>query len=421
MKCLNPACNAVFTDDDEKLLVCPTCNGPLNIHIVHDQVGRLDLDAFFRSRTSNMWKFLPFLPLKDEKNIVTLGEGATPLLTSGNLIEDLGLHDQDLLLKNEAINPTGSFEDRQISMGISAAKELGYTRAICLSSGNVGAAVAAYSARAGFKSLVVVPRNYRSGKLMQIRMYGGNAIRIESDSDNAIMDMVLRASSTFNAINLATTSLYNPFTNHGAKTIIYELYEQNDLKLPDLLVVPVGGAGLLSALMQACLELRELELIADVPSFLAVQPEGCAPFIEAIRDNLDPATVYANPWKNITTEISALASDVPFDYDVFHFINSQFPAGKVIGITVADKEARDAQRLLSKKEGIFVEGASATTIAALRKLGNVSDDLAPFGSICAILTGTGLMDMDQATRKEDRPRTYPADSDIDRILKPYFN
>ncbi len=417
MKCTNTKCNEVFTDEDRTPFTCPKCDSPLNVHIVHNKVGKIDLD-FFRGRTPSMWKFLSFLPLGHSENIVSIGEGSTPLLQANNINKDLNI--KNLLLKNETINPTGSYIDRQISLGISVAKELGYERAVSLSTGNVGASVAAYSARAGFKSLCIVPSHYKSVKLQQIKLFGGNVIQVKSDSDKLLMDLVLKGCRAFKAVNLATTSLHNAFTNHGAKTIIYEIFEQMHTELPDLIVVPVGGGALFSALLQACLELKELHFIGEIPRFLVVQPEGCSPFVDALEKGLTPEQVNQNPWKDVKTEISALAHDVPLDYAWYYLLKKQLPKPDMVkGITVSDVETRSAQRLLSKREGIFVEMASATVIAALHKISKRSNELSPYNSICPLLTGSGIMDMDQE-KEVAVPPAYPVDFDWEYVMRPYL-
>jgi len=418
MRCTNAQCNSLFTDEENTPFICPNCESPLNINIVHEMVGKIDID-FFHGRTPSMWKFLPFLPLRNAANIITLGEGATPLLEASNLLGDLNI--KQLSLKNETINPTGSYIDRQISLGISVAKELGYEKAISLSTGNVGASVAAYSARAGFKSLCVLPSNYKPGKIQQIKLYGGNAIQVTSDSDNALMELVIKGCKEFSAVNLATSSQHNAFTNHGAKTILYEIFEQMHAELPDIFIVPTGGGALLSALIQACLELKELHFIGEIPRFLVVQPEGCHPFIDAIDQDLTPEEVFAHPWESVTTEISALAYDVPFDYGWFYLLKKQLRRNTIIGITVSDEESRIAQKLLSKREGLCVEMASATTIAAIKKMMDETPDFEQAITICAILTGTGIMDVDQETKDVATPPAYEDSFDWRKVMKPYLS
>ena len=417
LKCTSPGCATVITDEERGSLVCPDCDNPLNVNIIHNKVNKID-DDFFATPTPSMWKFLPFLPLKDETNIISLGEGGTPLLEARNLTS---LFKRNVLLKNEAGNPTGSFLDRNVSMGISVAKELGYQKAISLSTGNVGASVAAYSARAGFKSLNIVPQYYRAGKIHQIQLYGGNALQIMTRSEKLLMDIVIQASKQFNAVNLATTALYNAFTNHGAKTIMYEIYEQHGLSLPDLVVVPVGGAGLLCALIQACMELKELEFIEVLPTFIAVQPEGCHPFIDALARDATPKEVYSNPWPRIDTGISALAYDIPFDYPWFHVLRRAMRPSVVEGVLVSDAEAMQARKALSRNEGIFVELASATTLAALTKMQESGNELDRFDNACLILTGTGLLDVEQAIKGLPPPETYPyPDLDWRKVMSPYL-
>lgn len=415
MKCMK--CATAYTDD-EATLTCLKCGSPLNVNIAHGMVGKIT-PKFFKQGITSMWKYLPFLPLKDEANIVSLGEGATPLLRSNNLSEATGI--DEILLKNETLNPTGSFLDRQISNGVSIAKELGYKRVVSLSTGNQGASVAAYCARAGIKSLIIVPETFRRLKTYQIRFHGGNVIQVESNSHKELMDIVLKAASHFNAINLASTSLYNAFTNHGAKTIIYELFEQMDLTLPKLIVVPVGGAGLLSSLIQACMELKELQFIKEIPRFLAVQPEGCQPFIKALQQDLRPDDVYESPWPDKETVISALAYEIPFDYTWFYFLKQQLEPGTIMGMAIPDHEAMKAQKTLSE-EGLFVEIASAITVAAIKKLKESGlMDKQDWNPCCAILTGTGLLDIKKAMETLDPPKAYPLNSDWQEVVGSFFS
>ncbi|MHA1371661.1 MAG: pyridoxal-phosphate dependent enzyme [Promethearchaeota archaeon] len=419
MQCMR--CGEAYTDDEafnDVVLVCSKCTGPLAINIIHGkEIESIGLD-FFREKATNMWKFFPFLPIRKRQRIITLGEGATPLLKSRNLASRLNV--KNLYLKNETMNPTGSFIDRQISNGISAAKELGFSKAIALSTGNVGASVAAYCARAGFRNLVIVPKKYRKMKSYQIRSYGGNFLRIDSNTFKVLMDIVIESTQQFNAINLATTSLYNAFTNHGAKTIIYEIFEQMNLTLPDVILVPVGGAGLLSAIIQACLELKELDFIDEIPYFIAIQPDGCHPFIDALRKNLMPQEVYNKPWYKKNTIITALANDIPFDYYWFYFLRNKIPRNRVFGITVTDEEAMESQETLSRDEGIFVELASATTIAAFNKINEQIDKANEWNSYCAILTGSGLMEIEKAIQNLEPPAPKPLTSDWAAIMKRYF-
>ncbi|MBD3186961.1 pyridoxal-phosphate dependent enzyme, partial [Candidatus Bathyarchaeota archaeon] len=256
-------------------------------------------------------------------------------------------------------------------------------------------------------------------KINQIRLFVGNVRRFTTLSYQALMDVVIQAARQYGAMNLATTSLYNAFTNHGAKTIIYEIFEQMNLRLPELIVVPVGGAGLLSALIQACMELKELSFIEDIPHFLAVQPEGCHPFIDALRVNAKPKDVYAKPWKFVNTVISALANDIPFDYSWFHQLHEKLEAGTVSGIIVSDEEALASQRDLSRGEGIFVELASSTTLAALKKAKEHGDMLEKFEDVALILTGAGVLDMDTASKRLREPQEYPLES-WEEVMHQFF-
>jgi len=347
-------------------------------------------EKFYKQKINSMWSFFEFLPLLDKKNIISLMEGNTPTLKSNRLAKEVGL--KNLFLKLDFLNPTGSFKDRQISMGISKAVELSKTSVITMSSGNVGASVAAYSARAGLKNIILIPSIAPESKIIQIKQYGGNVVKINSDSTKLISQIVQDASKKFEMANLITAGIYNPFINKGAKTISYEIAIQsktNKQGFPDVIIVPVGGAGLLSGVFEGFQELYELNFIDSIPKLFGVQPEGCAPFVKAIEDNLTPEYLFQNPWKNIRTISTALADDIPLD------CYTGIPAIKDSGgnaIAVSDEETLVAGKQLCNLEGIFAEPSSCTTIAAIPKLLD-KDLIQADENIYCLITGSGFKDI----------------------------
>jgi threonine synthase len=224
-----------------------------------------------------MWRYFPLLPVLERSSIVSLGEGGTPRLDAPRLGAALGL--ENLTVKDETRNPTGSFKDRMLAVGISRAKELGKTTVAVQSSGNVAAAAAAYSAKAGLNAKVFVPRSVPEEKLAQILMYGAELFRIDESSPAAVFALMEEAAQRFDWHVVATTALYNPFTLEGSKTIAYELASD----VPDWLVVPVGGGGNLGSLWRGFRELKELGAIERLPRLVGVQAEGCASSVEAIH------------------------------------------------------------------------------------------------------------------------------------------
>ncbi len=388
-RCLK--CNENFNEISSIISKCPKCSGPLsvemNIALLKESISQ---EKFYKQKIDSMWSFFQFLPLLNEKNIISLMEGNTPTLKSNHLSEQFGL--KNLYLKLDFLNPTGSFKDRQISMGISKAIELNKTSVITMSSGNVGASVAAYSARAGLKNIILIPSIAPESKIIQIKQYGGNVIKIESDSTKFISQIVQDASNKFDMANLITAGIYNPFINKGAKTISYEIAIQSmpkNLEFPDAIIIPVGGAGLLSGVFEGFQELYELDLIERIPKLFGIQPKGCAPFVRAIEEKLTPEYLFQNPWKDINTISTALADDIPLD------CYTGIPAIKHSGgnaIAVSDEETLVAGKQLSNLEGMFAEPSSCTTIAAIPKLLEKNLIQADENIYC-LITGSGFKDI----------------------------
>lgn len=388
-RCLK--CNQRLKDASDITYRCPKCSGPISVQMNMAQLKDvISKEKFYKQKINSMWSFFEFLPLLDKKNIISLMEGNTPTLKSNRLAKEVGL--KNLFLKLDFLNPTGSFKDRQISMGISKAVELSKTSVITMSSGNVGASVAAYSARAGLKNIILIPSIAPESKIIQIKQYGGNVVKINSDSTKLISQIVQDASKKFEIANLITAGIYNPFINKGAKTISYEIAIQsknNNQGFPEVIIVPVGGAGLLSGVFEGFQELYELNFIDSIPKLFGVQPEGCAPFVKAIEDNLTPEYLFQNPWKNIKTISTALADDIPLD------CYTGIPAIKNSGgnaITISDEETLVAGKQLSDLEGIFAEPSSCTSIAAISKLLD-KDLIQADENIYCLITGSGFKDI----------------------------
>jgi threonine synthase len=347
---------------------------------------------------TGMWKYFPLLPVLERSSIVTLGEGGTPRLEAPRLAAALGL--ENLTVKDETRNPTGSFKDRMISVGISRAKELGKTTVAVQSSGNVAAAAAAYAAKAGLEAKVFVPRSVPEEKLSQILMYGAELFRIDESSPAAVFALMEEAAQRFDWYVVATTALYNPFTLEGSKTIAYELASD----VPDWLVVPVGGGGNLGSLWRGFGELKALGAIERLPRLVGVQAQGCAPFVEAIQLGLTWRDAASRRWPEIRTICGAIADDVIFDAHVA--IPAVVESGGV-AIAVGDEETLEAEKLVGSMEGLFVEPSSATAVAALRRLveRRIID---PKSRVCCLATGTGFKDMGAAKKLVSAPNVISA-------------
>jgi threonine synthase len=364
---------------------CASCDGPL--------VPAYPLSGFEDPGLSGMWRFFPLLPVLKKSSIVSLGEGGTPRLPAARLGAALGL--ENLTLKDETRNPTGSFKDRMLAIGISRARELGKTTVTVQSSGNVAAAAAAYAAKAGLEAKIFVPRSVPEEKLVQILMYGAELFRIDESSPAVVFDLMDEAARRFDWHVVATTALYNPFTLEGSKTIAYELASE----VPDWVVVPVGGGGNLGSLWRGFREMKELGAIDRLPRLAGVQAEGCAPFVEAVNLGLSWKDAVSRRWPEIRTVCGAIADDVVFDAHIA--LPAVIESGGV-AIAVSDEETLEAERLLASTEGLFAEPSSATGVAALRKL-VAQGTIDPKSSVCCLATGTGFKDMGSARKLVSLP------------------
>jgi threonine synthase len=377
---------------------CARCNGPLKVTVDLNSVNRRSLRD---PSLPGLWAWFDLLPIADRDAIVSLGEGSTPLVPAPRHATRLGLG--TLLLKDETRNPTGSFKDRMLAVGVSRAKELRKETVAVQSSGNVGAAAAAYAARAGLRSVVFVPRTAPEEKLLQAQMYGADVIRIDHDSAADIFDLLLWAAGEFGWYLVSTAAIYNPFTLEGAKTIAYEIGEQTRFDLPDWVIVPVGGGGAIGSIWRGFRDLQSLGMVHRLPRMVGVQAVGCAPFVQAIDEGWTPEDALTRRWPKIDTVAGAIADDVLFDA---HVALPAVRESEGTAVAVADDETLAMQAALAADEGIFVEPAGATTLAAVGKLiaaGRIRRD----ERVVCMLTGTGLKDPGAARRRVASVDSFP--------------
>ncbi|MHA1730462.1 MAG: threonine synthase [Promethearchaeota archaeon] len=397
---------------------CGNCGGQLrvlfNLERLREVVScRSEFLELATKGARGMWKFFDFLPIFERRFVVSMGEGDTPLVRAGRLSGDLGL---ELSMKLEFQNPTGSFKDRQVSVGVSNAVERHDRGVLTVSSGNVGAAVSAYAARAGLLATILVPRIAPANKIIQILAYGARVVRVDSDSSTDMALAVATACSDLKIANLMTASVVNPFINHGAKTIAYELAAHflsgKTAELPDVVVVPVGGGGLLAFVHEGFSDLVELGVLDEAPRLLAAQPSGCAPFVRAVVRGMPVEEVFEQPWGKIETMATALADDVPLDARL------AIPALKESGgvaLAVTEGEIVRAMRSLATREGIFCEPSSAVGLAALEKAsGEGMVDRSE--NACLLVTGSGFKNLRSWGEFLPNPETLPLEHDWRQFL-----
>ncbi|MDI3474489.1 MAG: threonine synthase [Thermococcaceae archaeon] len=365
MKCIE--CGREYPEDELRYRC--ECGGLLEV------VTELDkAEDVFDGKNITLWKYESWLPVEKR---VSLNEGGTPLYRLKNLGEELGA--PKLYAKNEGNNPTGSFKDRGMTVGVSKALELGMDKVICASTGNTSASLAAYAAKAGIKAYVLVPSGKIAlGKLAQAMIYGAQVVPVSGNFDDALR-VVVKASGELGVYMLNSI---NPFRLEGQKTIALEIYDQLGF-VPDNVLLPVGNAGNISAIWKGFKELKEAGITDELPRMIGIQAEGAAPLASAWKEG--------KPFKPVEkpeTVATAIRIGNPANWP------KAWRAVKESGGTlemVSDEEILRAQELLASKEGLFVEPASATSLAGLIKLlesGEIGSD----ESYVLITTGHGLKD-----------------------------
>lgn len=340
-----------------------------------------------------MWRGLlqqykEYLPVTEKTPMLTLNEGNTPLLHLPHLSEELGI---DLHVKIDGVNPTGSFKDRGMVMAVAKAKEEGSKTVICASTGNTSAAAAAYAARAGMRCIVVIPNGkIAMGKLAQAVMYGAEIVAIEGNFDHAL-SMVRKLSET---APISLVNSVNPYRIEGQKTAAFEICDQLG-KAPDILAIPVGNAGNITAYWKGFKEYHERHQ-TGLPHMHGFEAEGAA----AIVRN----EVIENP-ETIATAIR-IGNPASWQYAVNAASESN---GKIDEVT--DEEIVEAYRLIAKREGVFAEPGSAASIAGVIK--HVNAGLIAKGStVVAVLTGNGLKDPSTAIDVNNvKPVVLPNDEE----------
>ncbi len=355
-----PICGREYVDD--KKMRCE-CGEPLEFELFKGEpyIGK------------SVWeRFHDFFPVKPDLSL-SLGEGDTPLVRG----RKLGMR---IYFKNETVNPTWSFKDRGTFLGILAALKFGYKKVGTVSTGNMAASVAAYAARAGLKAYILVSSNIAPEKISQIMAYNPEIIRVEGPYD----ELYYRSLEIGESAGIYFINSDNPFRIEGYKTISFEIAEE---LTPDYILIPTSSGGLIRGIIKGFLELRNSGLIEELPTFIAVQAEGCSPIHRAFVEGRGKIERFESP------------------HTIAHAIENPYPPSGNAAIKllreldgfitiVNDREILEAQRELAQ-EGLFVQPASATGVAALRKL-----DLPEGAKVVSILTGSGLKTLKAGTAGE---------------------
>ncbi len=361
-----------------------------------------------------LWKYFDLMPILDRRNIVTLGEGNTPLLLSKRLAETWKL--KELYLKNEIFNPSGSFKDRPICVGVSKAFEDGAETVSAASSGNAAAAMSTYAARAGLQAVVFVPEDAPAGKLIHLRALGARVFRVRKVRQGVDpTTTILRAAcAEFGWTATPSFGPFNGFQFEGTKSLGYEIAEQMNWNPPDWILFPTGSGGLMAGTMKGLWEFQQMGIIDDLPRPVVVQPEGCSPIVRAFKDGQDPLSII--PWDSNDTVAGGLADPFPWDGDAsLKYLN--IANGEAIA--VSDDAIENALVELGKREGIFAEPSGVAALAGLNEL--VSQGVIDRSDrIIVPITGSGFKDL--ATPDRLTPKVSiisPETSELKKALASY--
>lgn len=364
-----------------RLFMCPSCGSLLEVTLegVDFNWGRA------RARRFGVWRYRELLPLRDDVEPVTLGEGGTPLIKISNLYERGLVGTPNTYIKFEGANPTGSFKDRGMTVGVTIAKSLAVRGVIVASTGNTAASAAAYAAKAGLRCIVVLPKGgVARGKLAQALFHGAEVREVAGTFD-AALEVVLESVTGGELKEYYPLNSYNPWRLEGQKTAAFEIVDELG-EVPDYVLVPVGNAGNISAIWKGFKELYTFGYADRLPKVIGVQAEGAAPLAKAWARGLARPLFVDEP----RTVASAIRIGRPVNWPkamrAVEESNGFF-------VSVSDEEILDAMRLLARHEGVGVEPAGSAALAGLRRCtdeGKVDEgDL-----VVLVATGHALKDPD---------------------------
>lgn len=378
-------------------IVCPRCQNRFALSQLLNLCGcgspllvRYDLPtaktALAKSslpgRISSLWRYRELLPLQDDANCVSLGEGFTPLLEAKRLARELGL--QCVWIKDEAQNPTGSFKDRGLSLAVSMAKELGIRKIAIPSAGNAGGSLSAYAARAGIEAYVFMPRDTPAANQIEVQQYGAKLTLV----DGLINDcgkLIAENKAAEGWFDVST--LKEPYRVEGKKTMGYEIAEQLNWTLPDVIIYPTGGGTGLIGMWKAFGELEELGWIGTKrPRMVSVQASGCAPIVKAFNDGKETA----EPWADAKTIASGLrVPQAVADFLMLRAIRDSSGTA----LSVSDEEMLAEIPRVGRAEGVFFCPEGAACVAALRRL-IAQKWITPADEVLIFNTASGLKYLD---------------------------
>ena len=387
----------------EARYVCEQCFGPLEVGYDFTGTDAAALKRRIQAGPTGIWRYADFLPF-DERPRDPLQPGFTPLIKADRLAERLGV--REVLIKNDAANPTHSFKDRVVAVAIAKAQELGFETVACASTGNLANAVAAHAAAAGLESYVFVPADLEEQKLLATGVYGTNLVGVKGSYDDVnrlCTELAETRPWAFVNVNL------RPYYAEGSKTLAYETIEQLGWELPDRIVCPIASGSLFTKIGRGIDEWRELGLVdGDVPTFNGAQADGCNPVAEAYAGGWD----VCKPQRPDTIAKSLAIgnpADGPYALDLARSTGGAIDA-------VSDDEIRAGIRLLAETTGIFTETAGGVTTAVLAKLAE-RGDIGADERVVVIITGEGLKTLDAVREGHSVTEIEPTEASFAELVE----
>ncbi|HLF79531.1 MAG TPA: threonine synthase [Dehalococcoidia bacterium] len=363
---------------DELHTTCPDCGKVLYARYDLESARRGFDRAALASRPGGMWRWFELMPVRNEVNVVTLGEGGTPLLRAAGIEAATGA--REVWVKEEGLNPTGSFKARGLSAAVSKAKELGVKRVAVPSAGNAASALAAYGAKAGMETWIFMPQDTPDAMKHEAQVYGAHVTLVDGLINDAgrIVRENTQAMGWFDV-----STLREPYRAEGKKTMGLELAEQLGWKLPEALIYPTGGGTGIVGMWKAFEELEALGWIGpERPKMISVQAEGCAPIVRAF----EAGERFAETWVDAHTIAPGIR--VPAAIADYLILDAIRESGGT-AITVTDAEILESMHEMARLEGIFAAPEGAATYAAYKQL-LASGFLAPDEGVVLFNTGAGL-------------------------------
>lgn len=398
-RCVN--CNESF-NFGELLYTCPKCSSNLQIEYDYEKIkSNFSKDDLKNSNDLSIWRYLPLYPVKTRFDLPKVGW--TPLYKTEKLGSILGL--KNLYIKDDGKNPSASFKDRASSIVLSKAIESNIKVIAGASTGNAGSSTACLASALGLKAIIFVPRKAPKAKIAQLLIFGSTVVSVNGTYDDAF-DLCLKASKEFGWYSRNTG--YNPFTREGKKSVSFEICEQMNWNVPDVVFVPVGDGNIISGVWKGFKDLYNIGFINKLPRLVAVQAEKSNAISQAFITNSEIKEVSGD------TIADSISVSIPRDGQSAVLALKE---SKGTAIEVSDKEILDAIPTIARNTGIFAEPAASASYAGLQKAlekGFVDKD----ENILLLITGNGLKDIDNALKVAGNPLEIENSfEDVKKLLK----